>query len=622
MYNYGVDSTPVMTNCIFWGNDAINDGNEIYNSTDPNADPNFSYCDIKGSGGSGGWDPNFGNNDGNNIDSDPCFADINNGAGLDGAFGTLDDGLLLRTNSACIDMGDPNTDSNDVGTVDLSGSGRFADGDHDGESIVDMGAYELPKVWYVDHNVQDGNGLSWVTAYDDLQDALNEANDGDAIWVAKGTYKPDANDPNNRSISFDLVEGAGLYGGFDGSETARIERDWTVNETILSGDINQPDDANDNSYHVVVGANDAVLDGFTITLGCASGPANDDKRGGGMFNSSSSPTVANCIFSYNHATGVSNIAGGGMYNYNCTPEISNCFFVENSTDIEGGGMCNYTANASIINCVFVKNEATQYSGGMDNCNSAPTIINCTFVGNHSNYGGGLLNWNDSDPRITNCIFWGNEADTAYAQICNWQQQDDPTISYTDIEGGFTDSRYPSIDMGGNIESDPCFVDANNPDGNDGVFGTRDDGLRLMSVINLSPCIDAADGGAAFSFDILGLGRDDINDVNNTGTDEPNYADMGAYEAQADDRVYNKTQKLYYSTISSAITAANDGDVIVLSEGIYYEKVDFDGKAITLTSIDPNDPCVIAATVIDANDISSSSYVVTFDSGEDSNSIRF
>ncbi len=35
-----------------------------------------------------------------------------------------------------------------------------------------------------------GNGLTWATAYKDLQTALAAAVDGDQIWVALGTYKP------------------------------------------------------------------------------------------------------------------------------------------------------------------------------------------------------------------------------------------------------------------------------------------------------------------------------------------------------------------------------------------------------------------------------------------------
>ncbi len=104
------------------------------------------------------------------------------------------------------------------------------------------------------------------------------------------------------------------------------------------------------------------------------------------------------------------------------------------------------------------------------------------------------------------------------------------VRYSDIQGsggsgGNWDPNF-GIDGGGNIDSDPCFVDASDPNGNDNIFGTTDDGLRLTADSN---CIDAADGDAAPSTDMLGLERLDISDVNNTGSGEPNYADIGAYE---------------------------------------------------------------------------------------------
>jgi hypothetical protein len=64
----------------------------------------------------------------------------------------------------------------------------------------------------------------------------------------------------------------------------------------------------------------------------------------------------------------------------------------------------------------------------------------------------------------------------------------------------------------------------------------------------------------------------------------------------------------YPTIQAAIDAAVDNDTIIVAEGTYYENIDFGGKSIALTSIDPNDPNVVAGTVIDAD---GSGTVVTF-----------
>ena len=44
----------------------------------------------------------------------------------------------------------------------------------------------------------------------------------------------------------------------------------------------------------------------------------------------------------------------------------------------------------------------------------------------------------------------------------------------------------------------------------------------------------------------------------------------------------------------------DGDSIVVEPGLYLENIHFEGKAVTLTSTDPNDPGVVAATIIDGS----------------------
>ena len=42
----------------------------------------------------------------------------------------------------------------------------------------------------------------------------------------------------------------------------------------------------------------------------------------------------------------------------------------------------------------------------------------------------------------------------------------------------------------------------------------------------------------------------------------------------------------FTTIQAAIDAANDLDTIIVSEGGYYENINFGGKDIILTSVDP------------------------------------
>jgi len=73
----------------------------------------------------------------------------------------------------------------------------------------------------------------------------------------------------------------------------------------------------------------------------------------------------------------------------------------------------------------------------------------------------------------------------------------------------------------------------------------------------------------------------------------------------------------HRTIQDAIEAAEDGDIIVVEPGVYYEQIDFLGKDITVRSTDPEDPAVVAETVIDGRKRGS---VVTFQNGESTDAV--
>jgi parallel beta-helix repeat protein len=191
----------------------------------------------------------------------------------------------------------------------------------------------------------------------------------------------------------------------------------------------------------------------------------------------SSSVVTDCNFTGNVASG----NGGGMYNYNSRPRVTNCTFSDNTTDYLGGGMGNFYV-------------------------SRPTVTNCTFSGNSATQdGGGIINYLNSNPTVTNCILWGDVPD----ELQNTDSS--PNVTYSDVQGGYVGT--------GNIDEDPCFVDA--------AAGN----LRLRPD---SPCIDAGNNTAVPS----GISLDP--DGNPRGVDNPTSpdtgigflgvtVDMGAYE---------------------------------------------------------------------------------------------
>jgi predicted outer membrane repeat protein len=439
-------------------------------------------------------------------------------------------------------------------------------------------------LYYVDVDATgDDDGTSWTDAYNDLQDALDAVSSGDEIWVAEGTYKPsELTDPNEpRTATFELVNGIAVYGGFTGTETSRSSRNWVTYETILSGDIGTADDPCDNCVHVVYALTtdaNTTLDGFTVTKGY-----NEiwQVYAGGAGLVGQSVTVNNCKFTDNFSK---HFYTGGAVNFLAPYEVysesfvSNCIFQDNNGDVGCGifvysiwaivnidgclfnentggvwahvGSVTITDSAfinhdnpavalfgysvvpdvTVINCLFAGNSSP--GGGGAIYNPYPSgdleVINSTFYGNTAaTYGGAILTGGSSS--ITNCILWGNDAEEDGDEISS-ASGSDTTLSYCDIEGGWDGPNVngPVTDGGGNINSDPNFVDDTDPDGDDNIWMTGDDGLAIDSD---SPCIDAADGSVDPTTDILGNSRYDDSSTTDTGTGDPNYVDIGAYEYQ-------------------------------------------------------------------------------------------
>ncbi len=285
---------------------------------------------------------------------------------------------------------------------------------------------------------------SWSNACE-LQTALRLATAGEEVWAQQGVYKPTSG--TDRTISFELKNSVALYGGFAGAETAREQRDWAANVTVLSGDI----DGNDltdptgvitntaniigtNSYHLVTSSGvteTAVLDGFFITAGQANGTGpseevcNGHYCGGGMYNDHSSPTLTNITFSGNSADHFA----GGMYNTYSSPMLNTVIFRSNTSVAgDGGGMYNSESSPALTNVAFYDNRAQFFGGGMGNGgDNHSTLTNVTFSNNQATYGGGMSNNWLSNPTLNNVTFDGNVGWADGGGMYNFNQSS-PTLT--------------------------------------------------------------------------------------------------------------------------------------------------------------------------------------------------
>lgn len=239
-----------------------------------------------------------------------------------------------------------------------------------------------------------GNGTSWTNASGDLQAIIDASTDEDTIWVAKGVYKPtkspwptttDGTPVTARDNAFVLKRGVKIFGGFAGNETLFEERNFTQNETVLSGDLNDDNMASDgDTYHVVISLNnsdDSELNGFTIRHGYANG---SKSMGTSSATTSTSLSQSNggaiCTRGSNTGTLFKNLiiidnyaksSGGAVYQRTggAAKEYrwENVKFLNNVSGASGGGLYFYpsinTPSIVLEACVFENNTATTSGGG-------------------------------------------------------------------------------------------------------------------------------------------------------------------------------------------------------------------------------------------------------------------
>ncbi len=404
-------------------------------------------------------------------------------------------------------------------------------------------------VRFVDDDAGGANdGTSWEDAFTDLQEALTRAEPGSQVWVAAGVYRAGA----DRTATFELRDGVGVFGGFAGTEDPESfrlsDRDTAANETVLQGGLI----GGEASYHVVTAAgvnSTATLDGFTVTGGRADGAsAFRQDVGGGLLIGDASPRIVNCTFTANEAAW-----GGGAYIAGGAPTLLHCRFVGNrsiacqpSNPLANRGGAVYStagvdsaARPAFYGCLFVGNSAGVGCGGRGGAifNEGAghvRLSGCTVTGNSADDDGGGIALISGSVSLSNSVVWGNRDSggaNRSAQIFGAV-----AAEYTCVQGG-----YPGT---GNITEDPRFTDDKGPDG---ILGTADDDLRLAPG---SPCIDAGnnarvptdetdldtDGntGESLPLDLAGAARFVDDPVRaDTGTGSPPIVDLGAFEYQAE-----------------------------------------------------------------------------------------
>jgi len=319
-------------------------------------------------------------------------------------------------------------------------------GNKSGEITSDALNYTKPIYVWKNSPGPTHDGSSWNYAFTTITDGLAAASSGDEIWVAAGNYPEPITHKG----------GVGIYGGFAGTETAREQRNWLTNASVIDG----------SSGNVMVTipsgvTNTCVLDGFTVRNGGATGhetisigdsaapviqnnligPNNNNVISTGQ---SCSAKIQYNIFSGNNVCSIyvranspitiaSNIfANGGTgikleYLEN-SPVIVNNTFV----NLSGTGLLCYRNISTIANNIFAFCNKGIYALGSG---PSPTLINNCFYGNNTNYSGLEAGTGDfyEDPEFVDRL-GGDFHLTASSPCLNAGSNSAPGIPAFDIDG--------------------------------------------------------------------------------------------------------------------------------------------------------------------------------------------
>ncbi len=234
--------------------------------------------------------------------------------------------------------------------------------------------------------------------------------------------------------------------------------------------------------------------------------------------------------------------GGGMYIVGSDLSLTNIIFYNNTANGEkGGAIYMDKSNPSLTNVAFIGNSSKLNGGAMYLDESCPTLTNITFFDNDADEDGGAIYLiGASIPVIRNSVFYNNTAGAGKANIDSYKWENcyvslSSSNNASAASNSSDDNTAGSTRFGDDatyvqLSSDP-FTNSSDPDGDDNIFGTDDDGLIPASQL-------------------IGEGNDDYNSQTNDLTGryrKIKTIEIGAYEVEV----------IYY-IVNGLETGNNDG----------------------------------------------------------------
>ncbi len=398
--------------------------------------------------------------------------------------------------------------------------------------------------WFVDTAAEEGgDGNSWATAFNKLATAVSAAQGqgGGELWVKAGEYEGDTYF-RTPAPALALAANVRVYGGFDGSETLRAQRDWKENKTYLT-----------RGSHNVELASHTVVDGFYITQADASddyesaGGINFDARGGAIYGVNvTNVTLRNLIVSDNYAF----LGGSAFYLKGSSAIIRNVLMDSNGVGPGGGnGGIIDGGNVEIFDSRFVNHGVALGAGALTVLDAVFRMEDSEFWDNTGSYSGPVYLSNlTGTTRITNCLFahnWGPLDPDQEAANAIWVADDSKVIithasfiqnnedgmepvqpdvragAGTEVHNAVNYHSWHDVDYVGVSAQNSCTI-SYGPSSKYPIAKDRNqDGFDELYLHPLGNCVDAGDNTEA---DLAGLSWRDLT------TSETDCLDSGRVDA--------------------------------------------------------------------------------------------
>jgi len=210
-----------------------------------------------------------------------------------------------------------------------------------------------------------------------LQTALNQAVDGNTLYLAQGTYT------GAGGAVITVTKSITIYGGWDGATTTPVVRDPDTYLTTLNGE--------DTRRVVYISGNiSPTIDGLVITGG-------KDFDGGGVFIYDASPIIQNNVITANRTINgglYDDGRGGGIFVSGASKAVIAQNRILSNTSGYGGGIYHDASTAITITANEIVDNIASYRGGGILVERSPDIVQANIISGNTaaQDGGGMLIW--------------------------------------------------------------------------------------------------------------------------------------------------------------------------------------------------------------------------------------